>query len=213
MLGKKLIVFSVLFAAYTLFAEKTFSEPAFIMLLPDKSSFWHTATGATIEVSVDMPLGAKRASLSVSAPGYQRCYEDIPEGWFSFSVCEPSSPDAENVYDLTLSFDDGTVQFSRIGVVQGVGRVSASARCILDEECRQWEKVYNRAVVPIPYGTQSLSVGDKKITDFGLDRSQGWYPVAGFSAGVRKSVELSVGESRYSADLLGGSLGFLMFIK
>ena len=186
---------------------------AFVFLDPAPNSFWHTATGATMEVSVDMPPGARKASLSVSAPGYEQFYPDVPAGWFSFSVPEPNSPESENVYDLTLRFDDGTVLTSRIGVIQGVGCGGGSARCLLDMESRMWRKVVRRAVIPIAYGTESLTIDGRAVTDFGLEGCQGWYPIAGFETGVGRHMEISGMESACTVDLIGGMAGLWFFVK
>lgn len=189
------------------------SKPAFVFLTPKTSSFWHTATNSTFAVPVDPPEGASSATLTVTASGYSKTYPDLPAGPFELTLPEPVSPQAENVYALTLAFDDGTVRTARLGVVAGVGRTGASTRCLFDATSRKWRKTIDRAVLPIPYDTVSLTVDGDEITDFGLDGAQGWYALDGFEIGVTKDLALVGNDFAYTAELLGASPGFLLLFR
>ena len=99
----------------SLLADTGKSNDAVVFLRPGDMSFWHTATNSTMSVPVDMPPMASRATLAVRGVKYATSYEITASGSFSFSLPPPTSPQAENVYDLTLSFDDGTKTTLAIG--------------------------------------------------------------------------------------------------
>jgi len=196
-----------------LLADGPVSNTEFVYLQPKTSSFWRTAPGAVINVPVEMPIHAKTASLTVVGNNYVRQYDDVSAGLFAFAVPEPVDPKSENVYDLSLRFDDGTVRSARVGVITGVGQTNGSSRCVLKPGSGKWRRVEGRAVVPIPYGAQSLTIGDEVITDFGLDGGQGWYLVDGFDYGVNKTLVLSLDDVQYIANLIGGVPGLLFYVR
>lgn len=194
-------------------ADAVSSDSAFVFLRPETSSFWRTAEDPTITVPVVPPDGATSATLTVSGAGYNKSYADVTAGEFSFNVPQAAGPESENVYDLTLSFDDGTTRTARIGVVQGVGTTGASARCVLRASSKKWRRVERRAVVPIPDGTESLTIDGETTCDLGLDGCRGWHLVDGFALDVAKSLDLCVGGSHYLADLLGGVPGLMFIVR
>ena len=154
------------------------SERTFVFLRPETSSFWHTATNNTLTLPIDYPLGATRAMLTVSGVKYSYS-TNLPVNTkeFDLELPAPTSPQTENVYDLTLSFDNGASRKARLGLVQGLSPDSeGTTRCLAPAEGRVWNTVKDRAVLPIPYGATSLSVevgGETTVTD--LDGSQGWH--------------------------------------
>lgn len=46
------------------------SDPAFVHLTPETSSFWHTATNATLTVPIDFPFGATSGTMRICRSGY-----------------------------------------------------------------------------------------------------------------------------------------------
>ena len=121
MIAKKLAavvgasMLSVAFGAKELTSERTF-----VFLRPETSSFWHTAKGNSVTVPIDCPDGATSATLEVAGVGYEKTYGNLPGGSFTFTLPTADSPSTENVYDLTLTFDDGTVRTAKLGLIQGL---------------------------------------------------------------------------------------------
>ena len=154
------------------------SERTFVFLRPETSSFWHTATNNTLTLPIDYPLGATRATLTVSGVKYSYS-TNLPASTaeFDLELPAPTSPQTENVYDLTLTFDNGASRTARLGLVQGLSPDSeGTTRCLAPAEGRVWNTVRKQAVLPIPYGATSLSVevgGETTVTE--LDGSQGWF--------------------------------------
>ena len=75
----------------SLFSAGTTSEPTFVFLRPETSSFWRTAFDSEITVPVDFPEGSDTATLRVSGLGYEREYADITaadlgENGFTFTL-------------------------------------------------------------------------------------------------------------------------------
>ena len=97
------------FLAVSASAAVVSSEPTFVFLRPETSSFWNTATNSTMTLPIDYPSGATKATLTVSGVDYSRVYPDIaaPQASIEIDLPMPDSPQAENVYELSLTFDNG----------------------------------------------------------------------------------------------------------
>ena len=96
------------------------SEETFVFLRPETSSFWNTATNSTMSLPIDYPNGATKATLEVKGVGYDKTYSDITADSYEIELPVPDSPQTENVYDLKLTFDDGTVRTAKLGLIQGL---------------------------------------------------------------------------------------------
>ena len=189
------------------------SSPAFVFVNPARNSFWHTATNSTLSVPVDFPPGVSVATLSVTGARYSAVYEGISTTEFTLTLPAAMSPATENVYDLVLSFPDGTVRKARLGLVESfaVGP-SASSRCILPKDGRRWESVVDRAVLPVPYGTSSLTV-DGQSVDTGLGGDQGWFMLGGIAPGQNVSLALSAHGEVFEAAIRGVFSGMNVIIR
>ena len=164
-------------------------------------------------VPIDFPSGATSASLSVSGLGYNHTYENLTGSEFTFELPAPTSPETENVYDLTLTFDNNVTRTAKLGLIQGLSPdAEGTTRCIAPQSAKIWQKVKGRAVLPIPYGTTSFTVNGVE-TDTGLDGAQGWYVIGGLSSGADISLGLVANGVNYAASLLGGSDGFMLIFK
>ena len=210
-------------------AETIESEPTFVFLRPETSSFWNTATNNTMTVPLDFPSGATKATLSIRGLDYVREYADITRlvgdeerKDFTFELPEPTSQEAENVYNLTLSFDDAalTTRTAKLGLIQGLSPdAEGTTRCLAPETSRVWQKVKGRAVMPIPFGTDKLSVNGIEVDSDELARTkdgvimQGWYAIGGLDAGTDASLELVANGVTYAASLIGGPGGLMLIIK
>ena len=111
------------------------------------------------------------------------------------------SPQSENVYDLTLSFDDGMVRTAKLGLVRGYAKGgSAATRLLAPKDGAKWKGVTKRAVLPISFGTSSVLVNGVE-TDTGLGGDQGWFAVQLKNAQGRISTpEGDSGMLRYVVD-------------
>jgi len=194
-------------------ATELTSEPTFVFLRPETSSFWNTATGSTMTVPIDFPNGASTATLSVSGLGYAREYANITDDEYTFDLPAPTSPETENVYDLTLTFDNGVTRTAKLGLIQGLSPdAEGMTRCLAPQTAKVWQKVKGRAVLPIPYGTTSFTVNGVE-TDTGLDGAQGWYAIGGLGYGQDASLGLVANGVQYAASLIGGPGGLMLIFK
>ena len=199
-------------------AAKLSSEPTFIFLKPETSSFWNTATNSSMTLPIDYPNGASVATLSVKGVDYYRTYLNITEDSFDLELPAPDSPKTENVYDLTLTFNDGTVRTAKLGLIQGLDSgAKGSARCLAPADGRVWNTAKYRAVLPIPHGMESFSVklndGAWENIDPGLNGAQGWYALSPIRRGDSISLSYIADGMSHVALLLGGGDGFFVIMK
>lgn len=204
--------------ALSAFSEGLESAPTFVSLRPKESSFWATATNATMAVPMDFPKGATSATLRICGVSYTNEIHDIApldafSGGYVVSLPPAAKPNEENVYDLVLAFDDGTVRTARLGLVQGLMPDGEGwTRCVAPFGGGRWSRVVGRAVIPIPYGMTSFTV-DGRETDTGLDGAQGWYALGGMGAGRSVDLALSADGGAFAATLVGGSDGTLILFQ
>ena len=195
------------------------SEETFVFLRPETSSFWNTATNSTMSLPIDYPNGATKAKLEVTGVGYSKVYENITSDSFDIELPVPDSPQTENVYDLKLTFDnEATVRTAKLGLIQGLSPDAEGAtRCLAPAEGSVWEKVKYRAVLPIPYGTTSLSMqtngGEWKPCFENHNGAQGWYALSPIGRGDNLSLSCIVDGVSYVASLIGGGDGFFVIVK
>ena len=195
------------------------SEETFVFLRPETSSFWNTATNSTMSLPIDYPNGATKAKLEVTGVGYSKVYENITSDSFDIELPVPDSPQTENVYDLKLTFDnEAIVRTAKLGLIQGLSPDSEGAtRCLAPAEGSVWNKVKYRAVLPIPYGTTSLSMqtngGEWKPCFENHNGAQGWYALSPIGRGDNISLSCIVDGVSYVASLLGGGDGFFVIVK
>lgn len=198
--------------------DGVWSDPAFVFLRPETSSFWRTATNSVVTLPVKYPEGATSAALTVKGAGYSRTYADIPEGDFDLELPAADSPENENVYELALSFNDGrTVHTAKMGLIQGLMPDGEGAtRCITSKDGVKWCKTRSRAVVPIPFGTKSFSVvvNGKKVDDgSGLDGAQGWYALSGLKTSDTIDLSMTGKDETADAGLVCRNPNFTVVIK
>jgi hypothetical protein len=117
------------------------------------------------------------------------------------------------VYDLTLTFDEGTVRKAKIGLVQSwaKGSCSAATRVLSPKDGAAWKGVKHRAVLPVPYGTTSLQVNGVTL-DTGFDGAQGWHGLA-LAPDETAALSAEIGESVWTAWLLGLAKGHVISIR
>ena len=195
-------------------AAKLSSEPTFVFLRPETSSFWNTATNSTMTLPIDYPNGATKATLTVNGVGYNRVYSDLTGDSIEIDLPVPDSPKTENVYELTLAFDNGVApRTAKLGLIQGLDSgAKGSTRCIAPAQGKVWSKATDRAVLPIPYGTTSFTVNGV-AHDTGLDSAQGWYALSPIAPGETITLSCLANGVSYAASILGGGNGMFLIFK
>ena len=211
---KAVLFSSALVVGSTARADGLTSDSAFVFLSPETSYFWRTATNNVMTLPVVFPDGADSATLAVTGFSYTASYPGITTNEFTLTLPPAAKPSEENVYDLTLTFNDGTVRSARLGLIQGLAPGGeGSTRCIAPFGGRKWRKVENRAVMPIPYGTKAFSFqveGGGEVTETGLGGAAGWYAFE-LGGGERATVSMTDEDDvDWSASLMGWFGGILM---
>ena len=192
------------------------SAPALVYLRTDTSSFWHTATNSTMTLPVDFPYGASSATLTVSgAFGYSQTIGGITTPYVTVALPEATmsdgKPATEDVYDFTLTFDDGTIRTAKLGLVSGLGDGEGATRCLAPASGRAWERVSGQVAIPIPYGMTSFEI-DGAAVETGLGGAQGWCAVK-LGSKVPASLSGVVGGEPWTASLRGAAIGFLFAVQ
>ena len=177
------------FGANAMFAasEAVSASPAFVFLQPEKTALWRTGTGNSFSIAIPYPPGVeKSATLSVSGYRYSATYQIEGESSFVLTLPKPEEnrPDKENVYSLTLTFSDGSVKTASLGGIAGFdGSSEGTTRCFLSKSDPRWNTVKRSAVLPIPYGTENITVNGTE-TDTGLAGAAGWFLLAPLTGGT-----------------------------
>ena len=197
-------------------AEGVKSDAAFVFLQPETSSFWCTATNSTMTIPIYYPKGATKADLLVDGMQYAKSYNDITSDSVDIELPAPTNERTENVYTLTLSFDDGTVQTAKLGAVRGYAKsVAGVARCVIPEESASWKKFKYRAVLPVPYGMKNLTLclNGAEPQPLETDGAQGWYGLEGIKRNDSLDFTYELNGMPYALSLVGGGDGFFVTVK
>ena len=187
-----------------------------LLLFKESGSFWHTATNSTITVPIDFKDGAASATLTVRGSTYQHVYEGITTNAFTFSL--PSADDIahEDVYELSLVFDNGMEQKARLGLPCGLmAGTEGSTRCMPESSAR-WPNTYGNGLIPVPADTTALSVDGSPVTDEtpGFTGAQGWLALGEVEKGTTVDVALSEGGQATQRTLIGAVIeGFMMIFR
>ena len=210
------VCLSALFASVTALADGDTSDPALVYLRPETSSFWHTATNSTMTLPVEFPVGASSATLTVTgAFNYSQTINDITSSSVTVALPEAVMPEndpaTEDVYDFTLTFNDGTVRTAKLGLIAGLGDGEGQTRCLAPASGSAWEKVKGQVAIPIPYGMTSFEINGTS-TDTGLDGAQGWYALK-LKSNVSAALSGLVGEDSWIAVLNGAATGFFLILR
>ena len=204
------------FAALSAAADSDRSDPTLVYLRPETSSFWHTATNRTMTLPVDFPIGASSATLTISgAFGYSQTVSDITTSSVTVTLPEATMPEngaaTEDVYDFTLTFNNGVVRTAKLGLIAGLGDGRGSTRCLAPASGKAWEKVNGQVAIPIPYGMESFEINGV-ATDTGLNGDQGWYALK-LKSNVSVALSAVVGGDPWLATLKGAAMGFFLLVR
>ena len=179
-----------------------------------ESLLWHTAPARPFVVRWQRPAGATSATLSVKGAKYSNVYGNLEGEELQIALPPVSSTRDENVYSLTLSFDDAaaTSMTAVLGAVTGTGSggnlVSVPLR---SPSAATWPKFSRYAVVHVPHGSTSLTVNGSEIEP-ALDGSESWRAVK-YSGASEYRLELSGEAGDLSASLSGSGGGFALVVR
>ena len=125
----------------------------------DDTYSWRTAPPGDFTVSWTFPDGASSATLLVEGVGYSQTYANLSATSQLLSL--PAAAEGnENVYNLTLTFNDGTVKTASLGrirgAVQGNGATIRYAPVPADTSVAQ--RASKVSVLAIPPETSALQV-------------------------------------------------------
>ena len=200
-------------SAFTAVAASASNTGATSLLFKDSGSFWRTATSSTLTVPVDFKDGAASATLTVQGSGYRRVYEGITTNEFTFSLPPAEDIANEDVYVLSLVFDNGTEMEAKIGLPYGLMTGAKGAtRCLVDNG--KWGNTYGRGLMPIPFGTTALSIDGSPVTDesAGYTGAQGWLALGLVTVGSSVTVDMVADGVDNLRTLVGTACGGFQFI-
>lgn len=207
-----LTVFSV--GAWCALADGLWSDPTLVVLRTDETPLWRTATNSVMTLEWLYPKGAGSAELTVDGLGYHAEHQDDGAGRLEVSFPEPTDEMTENVYNLTLTFDNGEIRTASLGVVRGVGTGGEFVRTSCRIKGRAAKRIFRRAVLPIPFGAMSLALNGV-LTETGLGGAAGWYAwdLSGCNRGDDIRAVLTIGDDTLEADglILGNDGSVLIF--
>ena len=192
------------------------SDPKFVFLDTKTSSFWRTATNRVVTLPIKYPVGATAATLTVAGASWS-ITTNLPAGYFDLVLPEPVSPETEDVYALTLAFNDGTVRDAKFGLIQGLmPDTEGATRCVMPQGGRRWNRFQRHAVLPMPYGAESFAVyvnGQEVASDSGLDGAKGWYALDGINIRDTVTVSFTLNGASRLANLVSRSDTFMLSIR
>lgn len=170
---------------------------------------WRTSPGTTFDVPVVLPPDASSATLTVTGRGYSRTYSNLSGGWQEVTLPAATSDETEDVFDLTLAFDDpaATVQTVKLGHVASAASDGDAEARVRVAGSRKWGVVKDRAVIRMPANAGTLSIDGDPVDD-GLAAAAGWFR---FDAVGGRSYEVGLGAD--IATLYGVFPGFLLMYK
>lgn len=170
-MGKFTVILTVV--AAMLSADVTAADA---FLLPTSNILWHTAPSSDFDVPVILPRGATSAKLAVDGKGYSRTYEEIGDGVFSLSLPGADPASGENIYDLTLTFNDEpqTVQRAKLAVCQGAAFGGFAKADVRTAGSTKWREISQKALLPIEAGVDTVFINGKP-EDESLWSSPGWF--------------------------------------
>lgn len=206
--GTPLRTIAMLIAAAVMSAASYAAETTLFMR--SKSNIlWRTSPGTTFDVPVVLPPDATSATLTVTGRGYSRTYSNLSGGSQEVALPAATSDETENVFDLTLTFDDpaATVQTVKLGHVASAATSGDAEAWVRVAGSRRWGAVKDRAVIRIPANAGTLAIDGEPVDD-GLDGGAGWFR---FDAVAGQSYEVGLGAD--IATLYGVFPGFLLIYR
>ncbi len=118
---------------------------------------WRTAPPGDFTVSWTFPEGASSATLLVEGVGYSQTFADVPTNCIALSL-PAAAEGSENVYTLTLTFDNGKVATASLGRIRGAVAGNAATIRYVAPGSRSWGHASRLNVFTVPPGENLLAV-------------------------------------------------------
>ena len=207
--GRKMVVagLGVLFAC--VLRAGNVSEPVGVFTDPDTTSFWRTAPSSVFTLDLDYPTGASSVDVEVKGGVFNAVYRGITASEMNLTLPQATKTDEENVYELSLTFDDGTVRKSSFAVISNQSTGDEATAVIGATPGTGTVKA--KTVMPLPYGTTALTVdGDPVVS--GSTGPQGWFVLGRRIRGRQYVLEMTP-DREYEALLFYPMLGSRVSFK
>ena len=183
------------------------SEAIGVFTETDTTSFWRTAASSSFTVELDYLTGADSVTVGVRGVKFSRTWEGVTASSIAIDLPAASAHD-ENVYTLTLAFNDGTVRTASFAVIAsqtaGDEAVARFGRAVGTGE------VTAKSVLPLPYGMTDLTVDGEPVTT-GSTGPQGWFVCGKMTRG--EHAFCLTADRDYEADLTYVAPGALLFLR
>ena len=163
-------------AAISAADEPATSQPATFFANAPESYLWHSIPEGATTVYWDMPETAHSATVTIEGANYSSVQSGITGESCVLSIPQNlSTPRGtrEDVFKVTLSFDDGSSQTAYLGAVTGLGAsgTATTPRIKLDS-APNWGTFQDYAAIAVLPGATSLTVNGEPLPD--LDGNAGW---------------------------------------
>ena len=148
------------------------SQPLTIFANAPESYLWHSIPAGDTTVYWNMPETAHSATITIEGAHYHAVQSGL-----TGESCVLSLPRAanarEDVFKVTLAFDDGSSQFAYLGAVTGLGTSgTATSPRIKLETASNWAAFQDYAAIAVLQGATALTVNGAPLPD--LDGNAGW---------------------------------------
>lgn len=177
------------------------SASVFVYVKPQESFLWSTAPAGEFAVTWAFPKDVSSATLAVTGMvGYSETYANLTGTSQELTLPAASKYD-ENVYELTLTFADGSQKTARLARVYGDAVGDTAVARYVPPTNKRWNYALDKNVLPIPFGAGTLTV-DGTPVETGLAGAAGWYGLGLSAAEGAKSVSLTVDDVTYENELV-----------
>ena len=162
----------------------------------DDTYSWRTAPPGDFTVSWTFPDGASSVTLLVEGIGYSQTYADLSVTSQLLSL-PAAAEGSENVYSLTLTFNDGTVKTATLGRIRGSVQGNAATIRYANPDSVAWQRTGSLSVLAVLPGASALSVDGGEATAVAGAGYQAWR----LPDDQPHTLTLSVGEDEIEATL------------
>ena len=147
------------------------SAAAGVFVDPDASLLWRTAPSSSVTIPIEYPPMASSVDISVKGVRYSASFPGVTAATQAITLPAPAKDSDENVYEVTLGFNDGTTNKCAFALVRSQ---SANASCPVKlTSAARWSRISAKKVMVIPAG-QSLSIDDEAVST-GMGGAWGWF--------------------------------------
>jgi len=184
------------------------SAAAEVFVDTTSSCMWNTGKSQSFSLPIEYPVLASAVDVYVKGVRYSASETGVTAASLPVSLPEPSADAAENVYEITLAFNDGTTNKCAFALVRSQS-LGASCPVRLTSES-SWSKIEAKRVVQVPAGYEPQIDGQGVAAC--SNGGWGWFACPRLAAGEHEFTLFGPdGEISLVMDFLVP--GFLMSIK